>query len=59
LTEDDFNRKTLYKHFEKIASGTIDGLYENQLEKNLTEGHRLYTQSLSEVKKNNYRCLDP
>ena len=59
LTEDDFNRKTLYKHFEKIASGTIDGLYENQLEKNLTEGHRLYTQSLSEVKKTIIDALIP
>jgi len=52
LTEDDFNRKTLYKHFEKIANGTVEGLYENQLEKNLAEGQRLYTQSLSETKKN-------
>ena len=59
LTEDDFNRKTLYKHFEKIASGTIDGLYENQLEKNLTEGHRLYTQSLSEQKKTIIDALIP
>ena len=59
LTEDDFNRKTLYKHFEKIASGTIDGLYENQLEKNLREGHSLYTQSLSEVKKTIIDALIP
>ena len=26
LTENDFNRKILYKHFEKIANGTFDGL---------------------------------
>ena len=51
LTEDDFNRKTLYNHFKKIVSGTLDKLYENQLEKNLTEGERIYTQSLPEAKK--------
>ncbi|MGB2313469.1 MAG: UvrD-helicase domain-containing protein, partial [Flavobacteriaceae bacterium] len=47
------------KHFEKIESGKIDGLYENQLEKNLTEGHCLYTQSLSEVKKTIIDALIP
>lgn len=51
LIADDFNRKTLYRHFEKIAQGNLDKLYENQLEKNLSEGHRLYTQSLPEEKK--------
>jgi ATP-dependent exoDNAse (exonuclease V) beta subunit len=51
LTEDDFNRKTLYKHFEKIANGTVDGLYENQLKKNLVDGQGLYNQSLDETKK--------
>jgi hypothetical protein len=50
--------KTLYKHFKKIANGTVDGLYENQLEKNLAEGQRLYTQSLSVTKKNHHRFLD-
>ena len=59
LNEDDFNRKTLYKHFEKIASGTVDDLYKNQLEKNLNEGQRLYTQSLSESKKNIIDALIP
>ncbi len=59
LTEDDFNRKILYKHFEKIANGTIDGLYKNQLEKNLAEGQRLYNQSLSENKKTTIDALIP
>ena len=59
LTEDDFNRKILYKHFEKIANGTIDGLYKNQLEKNLAEGQRLFTQSLSEEKKTIIDALIP
>lgn len=51
LSAEDFNRKTLYRHFEKIASGTTDGLYANQLEKNLTEQQGLYTQTLTETKK--------
>ena len=51
LSAKDFNRKTLYNHFQKIANGTIDGLYENQLGKNLTEGQRLSTKSLPESKK--------
>ena len=59
LTEDDFNGKILYKHFKKIANGTVDGLYENQLEKNLAEGQRLYTQSLSETKKTIIDSLIP
>ena len=59
LTEYDFNGKTLYKHFEKIANGTVDRLYENQLEKNLAEGQRLYTQSLSETKKTIIDSLIP
>ena len=59
LCEDDFNRKTLYKHFEKIANGAVDGLYENQLEKNLTEGQRLYNQYLDQSKKNIIDSLTP
>ncbi|MDB2520669.1 UvrD-helicase domain-containing protein [Flavobacteriaceae bacterium] len=59
LDEDDFNRKTLYTHFEKIASGTVDDLYKNQLEQNLTEGQRLYKKSLSESKKNIIDALTP
>ena len=59
LTENDFNRKILYKHFEKIANGTFDGLYENQLEKNLAEGKHLYKQSLCETKKNIIDSLIP
>lgn len=59
LIEDDFNRKTLHKHFEKIANGFIDGLYENQLEKNFQEGQRLYNQSLSEAKKTIIDTLIP
>tara|TARA_B100001250_G_C19816588_1_gene798747 strand:+ start:806 stop:3952 length:3147 start_codon:yes stop_codon:yes gene_type:complete len=59
LTEDDFKGKTLYKHFKKISSGKIDGLYENQLEKNLTEGQRLYNQSLSDSKKSIIDSLVP
>jgi len=51
LCEEDFNRKTLFNHFHKLAQGTIDGLYKNQLEKNLSEGQGLYIQSLSESKK--------
>ena len=51
LCEEDFNRKTLFNHFHKLAQGTINGLYKNQLEKNLTEGQGLYIQSLSESKK--------
>ena len=59
LNEDDFNRKTLYKHFEKISIGTVDDLYKNQLEKNLNEGQSLYKQSLSESKKKNIDALIP
>lgn len=59
LTEDDFNRKILYKHFEKIANGAIEGLYKNQLEKNLMEGQRLFTQSLSNNKKTIIDALIP
>lgn len=59
LTAEDFNRKTLYKHFEKIEEGIADGLYQNQLEKNLTEGQRIYTQSLPEAKKTIIDALIP
>ena len=51
LSAEDFNRKTLFRHFEKIASGITDGLYANQLEKNLTEQQGLYTRSIPETKK--------
>ncbi|MDA9597056.1 UvrD-helicase domain-containing protein [Flavobacteriaceae bacterium] len=59
LTAEDFNRKTLYRHFEKIASGSIDGLYANQLEKNLIEQQGLYTKSLPETKKKTIDALIP
>lgn len=59
LTEDDFNRKTLYNHFKKIAAGTLDKIYENQLEKNLTEGEGLYKQSLPPAKKSIIEGLIP
>lgn len=59
LNEEDFNRKTLYKHFENIASGSLDNLYKNQLEKNLLEGQRLYTQSISDTKKSIIDALIP
>ena len=59
LSAEDFNRKTLYTHFEKVANGTIDGLYANQLEDNLKVGERIYTQSLDEDKKNKIDGLIP
>jgi len=59
ISAEDFSRKTLYTHFEKVANGTIDGLYGNQLEDNLKAGERIYTQSLEDDKKNKIDGLIP
>ena len=59
LSENDFSRKTLFKHFKKIADGEIDDLYKNQLELNLTQGAGLYTKSLLAAKKNSIDLLIP
>ena len=60
LGKQDFSRGTLYAHFDKIKNKTFDytSLYNNQLEKNLTEG-KVYTKALEQAKKDTIDQLLP
>ncbi len=49
LGPSDFTQGTLFNHFKKIESGDWAGLYNNQLEENLSKG-TIYTSTLSPEK---------
>lgn len=59
LTAADFNRKTLYRHFEKIALAQTERLYDNRLEENLSTGENIYKKSLPDSKKITIDTLIP
>ena len=46
LTQADFSRGTLYKHFQKLKQLDFVRLYENKLEENLEEEKNIYNKSL-------------
>ncbi|NER14306.1 UvrD-helicase domain-containing protein [Leptobacterium flavescens] len=50
LEIDDFSRGMLPAHFKKIASGKLDGLYNNKLGENIAEG-KVYNKTLDPGKK--------
>jgi ATP-dependent exoDNAse (exonuclease V) beta subunit len=50
LTQADFSRGTLYKHFQKLKQLDFVRLYENKLEENLEEEKNIYNKSLDSGK---------
>ena len=50
LTQADFSRGTLYKHFQKLKQLDFTRLYENKLEENLEEEKNIYNKSLDSDK---------
>ncbi|MAU30676.1 MAG: DNA helicase UvrD [Flavobacteriaceae bacterium] len=52
ISHDSFLFKSVPKHFIKISHGELDNLYNNQIEKNLTEGN-LYPKRITEKDKIN------
>lgn len=50
LTQADFSRGTLYKHFQKLKQLDFTRLYENKLEENLEEEKNIYNKSLDSEK---------
>ena len=50
LTQADFSRGTLYKHFQKLKQLDFVRLYENKLEENLEEEKNIYNKSLDSDK---------
>ena len=57
LTKDDFTRKAVFNHFEKIANGSLERLYDNKLGENFEEGKNIYNRSLAEEKKTNIDAI--
>ena len=55
----DFSRGTLPNHFKKVKDLNLEGLYNNQLETNLSERKSIYTASLNPVKKETIDGLLP
>lgn len=51
LEHKDFSRGTLPNHFKKIISLELYKIYENKLQKNITERSGLYSKTLQEDKK--------
>ena len=51
LTKDDFTRKAIFSHFDKIANGQLDRLYDNKLAENFEQSLNIYNKSLSTEKK--------
>ena len=51
LIKDDFSRKTVFNHFEKISNGQLDRLYENKLDQNFQQSENIYNKSLAVEKK--------
>ena len=51
LTKDDFTRKAIFNHFDKIANGQLDRLYDNKLAENFEQSLNIYNKSLSKEKK--------
>ena len=50
LTQADFSRGTLYKHFQKLKQLDFVRLYENKMEENLEEEKNIYNKSLDSDK---------
>ena len=51
LIQDDFSRKAIFNHFEKISNGQLDRLYENKLDQNFQQSANIYNKSLAAEKK--------
>ena len=51
LTQDDFTRKAVFNHFEKIAHGKLDRIYDNKLAENLEQSVNIYNKLLVSEKK--------
>ena len=51
LIQDDFSRKAVFNHFEKISNGQLDRLYENKLDQNFQLSENIYNKSLAAEKK--------
>ena len=51
LIKDDFSRKAVFNHFEKIANGQLDRLYDNKLFENFQHSVNIYNKSLAAEKK--------
>ena len=51
LIQNDFSRKAVFNHFEKISNGQLDRLYENKLDQNFQQSANIYNKSLAAEKK--------
>ena len=51
LIQDDFSRKAVFNHFEKISNGQLERLYENKLDQNFQQSANIYNKSLAAEKK--------
>ena len=51
LIQNDFSRKAVFNHFEKISNGQLDRLYENKLDQNFQQSTNIYNKSLAVEKK--------
>jgi ATP-dependent exoDNAse (exonuclease V) beta subunit len=55
----DFSRSTLPNHFKKASELNLGGLYDNQLEANISERNGIYTKTLDSDKKNTIDAMLP
>ena len=51
IQEKNFSRETLPNHFNKIINQNYQGIYDNQLENNLTNGHLYSSKTTQDQKK--------
>lgn len=54
----DFSRRTLPNHFKKASELNLNGIYSNQLEKNISEG-KVYNKTLDSAKANAIDAILP